>query len=179
MPALPQLEQAMISHSPRRSEALGMALGGCLEPGHLVCVSGQMGAGKTVFCRGIGLGWGAIPPLTSPTYNLAHEHRRTRDDQRLFHLDLYRISGAREAESLGLDDILAGDRIVIMEWPERIFESLPGERLWIDIEIAAAQARALRFEARGERAEELLDRFLRQVAETPACDWERPRAARH
>lgn len=178
MSALSQLDQQFISGGPRRTEALGAALGCCLEPGDVVCVSGQLGAGKTVFSRGIGIGWGATPPLTSPTYNLAHEHGRARDDRRLFHLDLYRISGAREAESLGLDDILADDRIVIMEWPERILESLPAERLWIDIEIAGGRVRTLRFEARGESAMVLLDRFLRQVPETITKDRESPRAAR-
>ena len=81
------------------------ALGKLLQAGDLICLSGQLGAGKTVFSRGIGGGWGAIPPLSSPTYNLAHEHRRAQDETRLLHIDLYRIDGPADAETLGLDDI--------------------------------------------------------------------------
>ena len=77
---------------------------------------GPLGAGKTVFCRGIGVGWGASRPLTSPTYNLAHEHERAGDDTRLIHIDLYRIANADDARSLGLEDYLAADDILILEW---------------------------------------------------------------
>ena len=114
---LPELR--LMSAAPARTEAIGAALGRLLQPGDVICLSGLLGAGKTVFSRGIGKGWGARPALSSPTYNLAHEHRLAQADGRLAHIDFYRISGADEADTLGLDDFLDGETIVIMEWPER------------------------------------------------------------
>ena len=108
------------SSGPERSIALGTELGGLLQAGDVICLSGELGAGKTIFSRGIGAGWGATIALTSPTYNLVHEHQRHQDDARLYHLDLYRIDGAKDAETLGLDDLLESDAAVILEWPERI-----------------------------------------------------------
>ena len=137
----------LISETAADTRAIGAALGCRLQPGDVICLSGQLGAGKTVFSRGIGLGWGAVPGLTSPTYNLAHLHRRAEDNERLAHIDFYRISGAGEAETLGLDDLLDSEHAVIMEWPERIREALPPAHLWIDIELADDERRELVFRA--------------------------------
>ena len=145
------------SDSPQQTEQVGAALGRLLRAGDLVCLSGQLGAGKTVCSRGIGAGWGANPPLSSPTYNLVHEHRREGDLVRLQHIDLYRIGGPADAASLGLDDIIDSDDIAIIEWPERIAAYLPHEQLLIDIELAGEQARELIMSARGDRYLDLLD----------------------
>ncbi|MCY3779607.1 MAG: tRNA (adenosine(37)-N6)-threonylcarbamoyltransferase complex ATPase subunit type 1 TsaE [Chloroflexi bacterium] len=145
------------SDSPKRSEQLGAALGKLLGAGDLICLSGQLGAGKTLLSRGIGLGWGADPPLSSPTFNLVHEHRRNCDEMRLLHIDLYRISGPADAASLGIDDIVDSDDIVIIEWSERLSGYLPADRLRIDIELGGAQERELIVCARGQRHLRLLD----------------------
>ena len=99
----PQLELASDSHE--RTKALGALLGQLLREGDLICLCGDLGAGKTVFSRGIGAGWGACIALTSPTYNLAHQHRRA-DERVLYHIDLYRCDGVEDAATLGLEDIL-------------------------------------------------------------------------
>ena len=122
---------------------MGAALGQLLQAGHLVCLCGDLGAGKTALARGIGIGWGAQPALTSPTYNLVHEHKRAQDETRLYHIDLYRISGPAEAPSLGLDDILDSGDIIIIEWAERIQEILPRDRLRISIDLAPGQGRTI------------------------------------
>ncbi len=147
--------------SAERTEALGAALGRLLAPGDVICLSGDLGAGKTVFSRGIGAGWGATLPLTSPTYNLAHVHERQTDKTRLFHLDFYRVRGPRDAETLGIHEIMEGGDIVIFEWPERIVKIMPAEYLWIDILMRNDATRELHFSAQGERHAALLLR-LRQ-----------------
>ena len=152
------------SDTAQRTEALGAALGRLLAPGDVICLSGELGAGKTVFSRGIGAGWGATMPLSSPTYNLAHEHDRHTDRARLYHLDFYRISGAREAETLGVYEILDSGDIVIFEWPERVLKILPAEHLWINIIMRNDDGRDLHFSARGERHAALLN-GLRQEME--------------
>ncbi|MYD08582.1 MAG: tRNA (adenosine(37)-N6)-threonylcarbamoyltransferase complex ATPase subunit type 1 TsaE [Chloroflexi bacterium] len=154
----------LISASAANTETIGAALGRRLPPGAVVCLSGALGAGKTVFSRGIGAGWGAVPPLTSPTYNLVHQHRRARDDGQLAHIDLYRIGGTADADTLGLDDLLDSAYIVIMEWPERVGDLLPPAHLWIDIEWLNDDKRELVFRARGPRHAALLDALRRDLA---------------
>jgi len=161
--APPTTEMRIHSDSPQRSEQVGAALGKLLEAGDLICLSGQLGAGKTVLSRGIGAGWGAIPPLSSPTYNLVHEHQRDQDSARLLHIDLYRINGPADAASLGIDDILDSDDIVIIEWSERLSDTLPPDRLRIDIELGGAQERELIVCAQGQRYRTLLG-ALKQAA---------------
>ena len=152
-------ELDIITHSAEQTQRLGARLGGLLKPGDVVCLSGDMGAGKTVFARGIGVGWGAREAVTSPTFNLVHEHRRVRDDQRLFHLDCYRLNGAGDTDAIGLDDILDGDGPVIFEWPERIEKVLPRSRLWVDLRILENNRRNLIFQGHGKRYTELIAKF--------------------
>lgn len=163
MPILRQSELDIISSHPQQTERLGAALGKLLRAGDRICLSGDIGAGKTVFSRGIGQGWGVTLPLTSPSYNLAHEHRRQADGEDLYHLDFYRISGAEEAELMGLDDILDSEAVAIFEWPERIQGILPPCHLWIDIKVIETLRRNFVFEARGRRYETLLDEYRKSL----------------
>ncbi len=159
MPILREGELDIISHSVEQTQRLGSRLGALLEPGDVICLSGDMGAGKTMFAIGIGRGWGTKVPLTSPTYNLIHEHRRDKDNKRLYHLDCYRLESTDETEQIGLDDVLAGRGPVILEWPEHIEEVLPEKRLWIELRILEPTRRNFIFNATGERYEELLKAF--------------------
>ena len=158
MPILREGELDIISHSPEQTRRLGVRLGKALAAGDVICLSGDMGAGKTVFSAGIGKGWGAKTRLTSPTFNLVHEHRRDGDGL-LYHLDCYRLHGMADAESVGLDDILNGQGTVILEWPEHIEDALPPERLWVELRIIEPNRRNFVFEATGQRYEALLSRF--------------------
>jgi len=151
------------SGSPQHTESLGRLLGQLLQAGDVICLSGDLGAGKTVYSRGIGAGWGAEPPLTSPTYNLVHEHRRAVDDSRLFHIDCYRVNGPGDADSIGLDDILDSTATALLEWPERIQTVLPSARLWIDILDGGGSQRHFVCQACGDRYVTLLARY-RQLA---------------
>jgi tRNA threonylcarbamoyladenosine biosynthesis protein TsaE len=164
MTAARQREFRMTSETAQRTAAIGCALGRLLAPGDVICVAGELGAGKTVFSRGIGVGWGARPPLSSPTYNLVHEHERPADNARLYHLDLYRVSGAREAETLGIHEILDSGDPVIFEWPERVLDFLPAEHLWIDITMREDDRRDLLLEARGERYVALINALPRKLS---------------
>ena len=151
------------SHSPQETERLGALLGALLRAGDVVCLSGGLGAGKTALCRGIGAGWGASDALTSPSYNLVHEHRRGQDDMRLYHLDCYRLSGEPDADSLGIDLVLDGSGAALIEWSERIESALPGERLSINIDDCGESQRELQLAACGARHIALLADFLRAV----------------
>lgn len=163
MAILKEDELDIISHSAEQTQRLGVRLGKLLEPGDVLCLSGDMGAGKTVFAGGIGVGWEALHPLTSPTFNLVHEHRREKDKQRLYHLDCYRLGSSDDVDAIGFDDILDGTGAVILEWPERIEEALPKNRLWITLSVIEPTRRNLIFEGTGDRYLELIRRFREQA----------------
>lgn len=159
MPILREGELDIISHSAEQTQRFGARLGGLLQAGDIICLSGDMGAGKTVFSAGIGKGWGAKTALTSPTFGLIHEHRREKDSQRLFHLDCYRLENLEEAEHIGLEDVLNGHGTVILEWPEHIERLLPSQRLWIELRILEPTRRNFIFEGVGKRYEQLVAQF--------------------
>jgi tRNA threonylcarbamoyladenosine biosynthesis protein TsaE len=159
VPILREGELDVYSHSTQQTRRLGVRLGKLLQAGDIICLSGDMGAGKTVFSSGIGQGWRANYPLTSPTYNLVHQHTRQDDDTILYHLDCYRLSSIADTDSIGIDDILDGHGVVIIEWAERIEEILPNERLWIELRVIEETRRSFRLEAEGNLHERLIRKF--------------------
>ncbi len=159
VPILREGELDIISHSAEQTRRLGVRLGMLLAGGDVLCLAGDMGAGKTVFAAGIGTGWGATAPLTSPTFNLAHPHTREKDKLTLYHVDCYRLRDAADAETIGLDDMFTEQNVLILEWPERIEPTLPAERLWIELRVLEPTRRNFVFEAVGKRYETLLAQF--------------------
>ncbi len=153
---LPAASLTITTHRVEDTEAIGAALGARLEPGDVICLEGDLGAGKTALVRGMGRGWGALERVTSPTFTLIHEHHRAQDDRVLYHVDCYRLDGRTDAGSLGLEDILYGDDCVVLEWPERVAEILPDERLWIAFTILGDTQRALHVTASGPRYADLV-----------------------
>jgi len=153
----------IISHSPEQTIRLGARLGKLLAPGDIICLSGEMGAGKTVFASGIGQGWGTLNAVTSPTFTVVHQHRRKGDSQRLHHLDLYRIQDEAEVDSIGWEDILDDNGPVILEWPEHIRDAIPTQHLWIAIRVIEVTRRNLLMEGVGKRYTHLLNQFREQT----------------
>ena len=134
---------------------LGETLGRLLQSGDVLCLSGELGAGKTTLTRGMAQGWGAREHATSPTFTLVNEYTRTGDEQRFYHMDGYRLSGAVEAQTTAFEDIVDAPGVVVIEWPERIQGILPEERLWVDIARTGEDQRTFTLRPSGERAEEL------------------------
>lgn len=152
-----------ISRSVEQTQRLGARIGMLLKGGDVICLEGPLGSGKTCLTQGIGRGWGAYQQLISPTFVLIREYTRAEDDQRLYHVDLYRVSGEQEAWSLGLDDFLGqGHAVTVVEWAERAKSLIPTEHLWIKLDFvdrADTARRYLWFSAHGERHRALLKRF--------------------
>lgn len=165
MPIIKEGQLEVISYSAEQTQRLGARLGTLLQPGDVLCLSGDMGAGKTVFAAGLGKGWGSTTLLTSPTFALVHMHERDKDDQHLYHLDCYRLDSAADADNIGLDEILSGNGPVIFEWPERIKAALPAEHLWADVRVLETTRRLFNFQAAGERHRILLEAFRGGQAE--------------
>jgi tRNA threonylcarbamoyladenosine biosynthesis protein TsaE len=108
-----------ITYSADETVEFGRKLAGTLSPPLLVLLRGDLGAGKTTLVKGIAEGFGAAraDEVTSPTFTLVHEYRGS--STTLYHIDLYRIDTQRELETLGLDDLLAPNCILLVEWGEK------------------------------------------------------------
>jgi len=124
--------QEFTTHSAEETIALGRTLAEMLAPPKLVLLRGELGAGKTTLVKGIAEGFRAASQedVTSPTFTLVHEYRGPAAN--LYHIDLYRVDTARELETLGLDDLLSENNILLIEWGEK-FPRFERER---DVEIA-------------------------------------------
>lgn len=112
-----------ITHSPEETEALGARWAESLHPGDVVAFSGDLGAGKTAFTRGVLHGLGYTGRVTSPTFAIANEYHTERAD--VVHFDLYRILDSEALFEIGFDEYLDGRRIVLIEWSENAADILP------------------------------------------------------
>lgn len=161
MPILDPHTVEFTSRSPEQTRRLGVRLGTLLLPGDLVCLSGDLGSGKTTFVQGVAQGWGSLDQVSSPTFVLINDYRRP-DGVILHHMDAYRMSGAAEAEDLDLTFLLETGAMVI-EWPERINAILPVDRLWVDMRWIADEQRGMVLTIHGERYSKLLANFHQKV----------------
>jgi tRNA threonylcarbamoyladenosine biosynthesis protein TsaE len=143
----------------QQTQRLGALLAPLLRSGDVVCLQGALGAGKTCLAQGIGRALGVSSPMTSPTFIIVHEYALPERPYRLYHIDLYRIEGAAEACATGLEDLLFGDGVCVIEWAERIVGILPKDRLWITLQQVGDSQRELSLQAHGQRSAELLKRL--------------------
>lgn len=161
MPVLDPHSLDFFSRSPEQTRRLGARLGAVLRPGDVICLQGDLGAGKTTFVQGVAKGWGSLDSVSSPTFIIVNEYRRA-DGDLLFHMDAYRLDSAPEAEELDLDSMLA-DGALLIEWPERIDGLVPAGHLWIQLEHVDEEEREMKFKAAGRRYDELLEVIRRTV----------------
>jgi len=144
--------------SPEETTALGEELGKLLAPGDVVALYGDLGAGKTTLTRGIAVGLGLAADIQSPTFTLIHEHPGAIP---LYHIDLYRLSNEREAESLGVEEYVYGDGVTVIEWGEKVQSILPAERLDITVRMTGDTDRELTLETESERLSEAIRGLVR------------------
>ncbi len=115
------------THTGADTIAVGRKLVGLLKPPQLLLLQGELGTGKTTLVKGIAQALNAAEPdeVTSPTFTLIHEYEGSRDGKpvKLYHLDVYRLQSERHLETLGLDDLLTSDALVLVEWGEK-FKSI-------------------------------------------------------
>jgi tRNA threonylcarbamoyladenosine biosynthesis protein TsaE len=107
-----------ISHSPAETESLGEKLGRAAQSGVVLALSGELGAGKTQFVKGLARGLGITARVHSPTFTLVNEYTGGR--LKLFHLDLYRLETPGQILSAGLEEYLQPDGVAVVEWAERL-----------------------------------------------------------
>ncbi len=154
MPILDEHTFEFFSRSPEQTRRIGMRLGDLLQRGDLICLQGDLGAGKTTLVQGMAQGWGSLDGVASPTFVLVNEYRRP-DGAMLFHMDAYRLESGPEAAELDLDSMLA-EGALIVEWPERVPSVLPNEELRINLDYIADEQRQMRFKAKGHRYDRMI-----------------------
>ena len=122
--------------TPDDTEQAGADLAANLNPGDVVLVSGELGAGKTTFVRGALRELGVTGPITSPTFVVGHAYEGTNGP--VSHLDLYRLSGMGDEDPGLLDPFFALDAIVFVEWPEHAAGAWPEDRVAASVRLAHA-----------------------------------------
>jgi tRNA threonylcarbamoyladenosine biosynthesis protein TsaE len=161
MPILDDRHFEFFSHSPDQTRRLGIHLGSYLETGDVICLEGKLGTGKTTLVQGIAQGWGALDPVSSPTYVIVNEYRRA-DSQRLFHLDAYRLENTLDADFLDFHRMLDQGPLVI-EWAERICAAIPESHLWITLEHTGMEHRAMMLTPSDKRFEKTIDKLRKKI----------------
>jgi len=144
------------SSGPGETRRLGARVGRLLRPGDAVLLSGDLGAGKTVFVQGIARGMGFKGSVSSKSFVLMGEYKGR--ECKLYHADLYRLETPEQAEELALDEYCA-DGVLVAEWPERAPHVFPPERLHARFEVTGERGRRLTVEAEGDRPARLLERL--------------------
>ncbi len=129
---------------------LGERLGTLLQKNDVLILSGELGAGKTTFTKGLAKGLGIRQMIKSPTYTIVREYEGRLP---LYHLDVYRIEG--DADSIDLDEFLFGGGVTVIEWGHLLGEDLPDSYLELEL-LKEAEGRRLQFTAHGSRAEQLI-----------------------
>lgn len=139
-------DREFLTHSSDETITRGREIGASLKAPVLILLSGELGAGKTTLTKGIvsGLGAAREEDVTSPTFTLVHKYQ---GNARVYHVDLYRISGFHDLETLGLEDLFSEQAVVIVEWPDRLTLRTDWPILRIDLEHVSDDERRIRIAA--------------------------------
>jgi tRNA threonylcarbamoyladenosine biosynthesis protein TsaE len=144
--AAPETTVEVVTRSPEQTRALAASLAAVAEPGDILCLWGDLGAGKTVFAKGFGAGLGVRDTILSPSFVLMGEYAGRLP---LFHIDLYRLATASEAFDGGLLDDRQAAGVVVIEWPDRLADEVPPDRLDVRIDGAGDEPRTISVVAHG------------------------------
>ena len=128
------------TNSPAETEAIGAALAKVLQPGTVIAYTGDLGAGKTAFTRGLARGLGITEPVTSPTYTIVNEYLTGK--MPLFHFDMYRLRSSDDLFDIGWEDYLERGGICAVEWSENVADAME-DALWVRVEKTGENTRRI------------------------------------
>ena len=144
--------------SPEQTSELAVLLAGLLKPGMVICLDGDLGAGKTLFVKAAAKALGVEEEVTSPTFALVNVYQ---GKVLIYHFDLYRLQQVEQLADIGFDEYVNGDGISLIEWPNEFKAALPEEYLWIEIIRTADSERSWRFLPQGEKYDALSEELKR------------------
>lgn len=130
-----------VTECEQETEALGERLAGRLEPGAVVAFTGDLGAGKTAFTRGLARGLGISGRVTSPTFTVVNEYEGGRLP--LFHFDMYRLGSSDELFGIGWEDYLARGGVCAVEWSENVSDALEEGTIFVEIRRGASEGQRI------------------------------------
>jgi len=140
-------QRQLVSPDPDATTALGRALATAARAGDVICLWGDLGAGKTHLAKAFGAGLGVTSTITSPSFILMAEYEGRLP---LFHIDLYRLADATDALAGGLIDDRQSAGVTLIEWPDRLGEATPAQRLDVIIDGAGDEPRTITLRAHGD-----------------------------
>lgn len=120
----------IITKSQEETIELGKRMGEKLSGGEIICLVGELGSGKTVFTKGIALGLGITEIVTSPSFVIVKIYKAKMN---LIHIDFYRVEERSELETIGFEDFLSTDNVIVVEWADRFKDIYPDSAIWIEI----------------------------------------------
>lgn len=139
---------------------LGFNLAKLLQPGDVIVLTGELGAGKTTLAQGLARGLGVTGPVTSPTFTLIQEYQ---GHCPFYHVDVYRLEDPAAGWELGMEEYFYGQGVTVVEWGERLGGLLPPEHLRIDLKYDPAEGRLATLSAKGPRYARVLEELKRIV----------------
>ncbi len=153
--------------SVRETISIGRALGRRLSPGDVICLSGELGAGKTCLVKGLAEGLGIRGRVvTSPTFIIIREYKGRIP---LYHIDLYRIGSIDDMRDLGMEEVVYGSGVTAIEWAERIRDRLPDERIDITLKWSDIKTRNVEMKAFGQHHRRVLKEVLEDLRRLAGC----------
>lgn len=121
-----------VTHSAEETIQLGKKIGAMLQPGAIIAMEGNLAAGKTTITKGIAESLGIQETITSPTFTLISEYEGKIP---LYHMDVYRLDSCEDFINLGVEDLMYGEGVSIIEWSERVREELPKSTITLRLEV--------------------------------------------
>lgn len=150
-----KMPKVIVTNSASETRLAGERLGAVLGPGEVVCLWGDLGAGKTCLVQGICRGLGVNEVVVSPTFTLVNEYT---GKYTVAHLDFYRLKGVDDLEQLGFNDLFDGTRIVLIEWPDRAAGALPKDRLDVHLVWLSDDKREIKFTSNLRKYADLIEK---------------------
>lgn len=135
------MEKTIVCKTEDDMVALGYSIGSVLKAGAVISLRGSLGAGKTVFAKGVARSLGITEAIVSPTFTLVQEYEGRLP---MYHMDLYRINSEDDFQMIGGEDLLYSDGVCLVEWSEIINDLLPKGTLFVEIAVNANQSRTVR-----------------------------------
>lgn len=148
------MKKTIYTNSAEETMAFGEKLGKKLNPGDVLALFGDLGAGKTTFTKGLARGLNLTDDIHSPTFTLIHEHPGAIP---LYHVDLYRLSNEAEVEMIGIEEYIYGDGVTIIEWADRMKSMLPENRLDLEFKMKGDTQREITLETQSPDIQKIIE----------------------
>jgi tRNA threonylcarbamoyladenosine biosynthesis protein TsaE len=149
------MKHVLTTSSAHQTQLIAMKFGSLVKPGMVILLSGDLGAGKTCFTQGLGKAMGISKTISSPTFTIMKVYHGRLP---LYHIDAYRLE--HSFQDIGFDEVINGDGVCVIEWPDFVSPLLPREYLKLEIKWIEENVRDLIFEAVGQQYESLLSEVL-------------------